>query len=160
MIEERVIESGLSELMRLVGLLYRRATRTLDGQGTSLSVGTRAVLELLAHAEPQSVPRIAEKLVLSRQFVQRSVDGGVKEGVLELRPNPAHQRSSLVDVTPAGRKAIEQIIARERQLLEAAGHELTAEEVDTCIRVLRVVYSRTEWKTPDDSPIMGQQSEP
>jgi len=148
MIEERIIESRLSELMRLVGVLYRRATRTLD-QGAGLSVGTRAVLELLASAEPQSVPRIAEKLVLSRQFVQRSVDAGVNEGVLELRPNPAHQRSSLVDVTPAGRHAIEQIIARERQLLEAAGNELTEEEVATCIRVLRLVYSRTEWQTPE-----------
>jgi DNA-binding MarR family transcriptional regulator len=147
--EEQQFESGLPEVMRIVGRLYRRAIRTLDRDGTGLSVGTRAVLELLAHSDSQPVPRIAEKLVLSRQFVQRSVDAGVDAGVLELAPNPAHRRSSLVCLTQAGRNVIGQITAREQHLLEFAGRELTEEEVATCIRVLRLVYSETEWTIPD-----------
>lgn len=135
----------LSEVIKVVGLLYRRATRSLERDGTQLTVGTRAVLEFLTQTAPQPVPRIAETLQLSRQFVQRSVDAGTEAGVLELVDNPTHQRSKLVHATSAGRELMARTIEREQQLLLAGARSLTADETATCLRVLRTVYTQTTW---------------
>src|SRR5690606_17026905 len=124
--------SDLSEVMKLVGLLYRRATRSLERDRAHLTVGTRAVLECLTQTAPQPVPRNAETLQLSRQFVQRSVDAGVEVGVLELADNPTHRRSKLVHATNAGRELMTRTIEREQQLLLRGAQQLTTDETATC----------------------------
>jgi len=141
------LESDLSEVMQLVGLLYRRAVRSLEKDETQLSVGTRAVLELLTQSDPQPVPRITEALLWSRQFVQRSVDAGVAAGVLELEDNPRHQRSKLVRPTAAGRDWMAHTIQREQRLMAAGAQHLTADETATCLHVLRTIYDHTPWTT-------------
>lgn len=132
-------------MLQTVGLLYRKATRTIEHDQKNLPVGTRAVLELLTLAPPQPVPRIAESLLLSRQFVQRSVDHGIEAGILELIPNPAHQRSSLVQATEEGRRTMERLAEHERQLMSAAERELTEEQIATCLHVLRTIFTNTAW---------------
>ena len=136
---------GLPEVLQTVGLLYRKATRTIEHDQSNLPVGTRAVLELLTLTPPQPVPRIAESLLLSRQFVQRSVDHGVDAGILELVPNPAHQRSNLVQPTKEGRQTMARLAEHERQLLATAERDLTEEQIATCLHVLRTVYTNTAW---------------
>lgn len=132
--------------MRAVGILYRRAARTFEQDRTSLPVGIRAVLELIAFTTPQTVPRIAETLLLSRQLVQRNVDHGVDLGILELQDNPAHRRSKLVYVTAEGQRAIERVLQRERELLAATRERLTEDEISTCLYVLDTIREHTDWR--------------
>ncbi|MEV4557109.1 MarR family transcriptional regulator [Kitasatospora sp. NPDC049285] len=127
----------LMEVFALVGPLYRRVQRKIEQDAApGLSVGVRAVLDLLREHGPMTVPQMGRAQSLSRQFVQRMVNDAAAHGLVESIPNPAHQRSSLIRLTDAGRAAITAVTAREYALLRQAGGELTEADLDTCVRVL------------------------
>ncbi|WP_028800038.1 MarR family winged helix-turn-helix transcriptional regulator [Streptomyces sp. 142MFCol3.1] len=141
--EERPLspdEAGprLMEIFALIGPLYRRVQRKIeqDAAGQGLSVGVRAVLDLLREHGPMTVPQMGRAQSISRQFVQRMVNDAAASGLVEAVPNPAHARSSLIRLTGSGGTAIEAVVAREHALLREAADDLTAADVDTCVRVL------------------------
>jgi DNA-binding MarR family transcriptional regulator len=83
-----------------------------------------------------TVPQMGRAQALSRQFVQRMVNDAAARSLVEITSNPAHQRSSLIRLTDTGREAIEAVIAREHSLLREVGGDLTAADIDACIKVL------------------------
>nr|WP_308121967.1 MarR family transcriptional regulator [Streptomyces sp. TRM70350] len=100
-----------------MGPLYRRVQRKVE-QGEAiegLSVGVRPVPDLLHKHGPMTVPQMGRAQAISRQFVQRMVNDAAARGLVESIPNPAHQRSSLIRLTPGG--------------------DLTDADVRTCVRV-------------------------
>ncbi|WP_309059538.1 MarR family transcriptional regulator [Streptomyces sp.] len=128
----------LMEVFDLVGPLYRRVQRKVE-QGEAvegLSVGVRAVLDLLHKHGPMTVPQMGRAQAISRQFVQRMVNDAAARGLVESIPNPAHQRSSLIRLTDEGRTAIAAVVAREHAVLRDVGGGLTDADVRTCVRVL------------------------
>lgn len=128
----------LTEVFDLVGPLYRRALRKVE-QGEAVegvSVGVRAVLDLLRQSDPMTVPQMGRILALSRQFVQRMVNDAAAHGWVESVPNPAHQRSSLIRLTDTGRSTITDVLGREHYLMRQVGGELTEADVRACARVL------------------------
>jgi DNA-binding MarR family transcriptional regulator len=129
----------LAEVYLVVGPLYRRVLRAAERESPAIagvSVGVRAVLDLLARHGPMTVPQMGRAQSLSRQFVQRMVNEAAADGLVELVDNPAHRRSRLVRLTPPGRAAIAAVTAREHELLRQVGGDLTGPEVDACLRVL------------------------
>jgi DNA-binding MarR family transcriptional regulator len=128
----------LMEVFALVGPLYRRVQRKVeqDAPIQGLSVGVRAVLDLLREHGPMTVPQMGRAQALSRQFVQRMVNDAAAQLLVETFPNPAHQRSSLVRLTDHGRAAITAVTTRERALLLRAGGDLTDADVAACVKVL------------------------
>ncbi|MEU2130452.1 MarR family transcriptional regulator [Streptomyces sp. NPDC018352] len=128
----------LTEVFALVGPLYRRVQRKVEQTAPieGLSVGVRAVLDLLRENGPMTVPRMGRAQALSRQFVQRMVNDASAAGLVEIFPNPAHQRSSLVRLTASGRAAITAALAREQSLLRQVDGDLTDADVTACVRVL------------------------
>lgn len=128
----------LMEVFGLVGPLYRRVQRKIeqDAPEQDLSVGVRAVLDLLRAHGPMTVPQMGQAQSLSRQFVQRMVNDAAARGFTEAVPNPAHQRSSLIRLTDGGLTAITAVTAREHALLRRTGGGLTDGEVAACVRVL------------------------
>ncbi|SED88662.1 DNA-binding transcriptional regulator, MarR family [Streptomyces sp. 2112.3] len=128
----------LTEVFDLVGPLYRRTQRKVeqDVSVEGLSVGVRVVLNLLREQGPMTVPQMGRAQALSRQFVQRMVNDATAHGLVESAPNPAHKRSSLIQLTEQGRFAITTVIDRERAVLRQVGGDLTDAEVDACLRVL------------------------
>lgn len=128
----------LTEVFDLVGPLYRRTQRKVeqDVSVEGLSVGVRAVLNLLREHGPMTVPQMGRAQALSRQFVQRMVNDAAERGIVDSVPNPAHKRSSLIRLTEKGRTAITTVIDRERSVLRQVGGDLTDTEVDACLRVL------------------------
>lgn len=128
----------LVEVFDLVGPLYRRAQRKVeqDAPLEGLSVGVRAVLNMLREHGPMTVPQMGRAQALSRQFVQRMINDAAARGLVESVPNPAHKRSSLIRLTGEGRAAITAVIDRERSVLRQAGAGLADEEVTACIGVL------------------------
>lgn len=128
----------LAQVFDLVGSLYRRAHRKVEQSAPDqgLSVGVRAVLDLLRDRGPMTVPQMGRAQAISRQFVQRMVNEAAGQGLVEIAPNPAHRRSSLIRLTDAGRAAITALIEREHALLGQVGGDLTDAEVTACVRVL------------------------
>ncbi|MGW1747205.1 MarR family winged helix-turn-helix transcriptional regulator [Streptomyces sp. NPDC002092] len=129
----------LTEVFDLVGPLYRRAVRKVE-QGEAVegvSVGIRAVLDLLRQSDPMTVPQMGRILALSRQFVQRMVNDAAAQGWVEAIPNPAHQRSLLIRITDEGRATINAILGREHHLNRQVGGDLTDAELRATVRVLR-----------------------
>jgi DNA-binding MarR family transcriptional regulator len=57
--------------------------------------------------------QIARKMSLYRQTVQPLVDALAKNGLVELLPNPDHQRAKLIRTTPAGRAAYTKAMNRQ-----------------------------------------------
>ncbi len=128
---------SLAQVFDLVGPLYRRAQRKVeqDVVAEGLSVGVRAVLSMLHGHGPMTVPQMGRAQALSRQFVQRMVNEAAARDLVETTPNPAHKRSSLIRLTPAGRTVIDAALDRERATLSQIG-DLTEAEVAACLRVL------------------------
>ncbi|ATG54641.1 MarR family transcriptional regulator [Brachybacterium ginsengisoli] len=133
-----LLADGLAEVYVALGPVYRRVARRveLDEQLSGLSVGVRNVLDQLRRGEDLTVPQLARAQDLSRQFVQRMVHEAREAGLVELRENPSHRRSSLVHLTSRGRKVIDAVTDREHELLGRVGGGITAAEVEATLRVL------------------------
>jgi DNA-binding MarR family transcriptional regulator len=131
-------DERLMRVFDLIGPLYRRVVRKLEQDDTppGLPVGVRAVLDLLRGAGPMTVPRMGRVLSLSRQFVQRTVNDAAERKLVEIRPNPAHQRSPLIGISEEGRAALAAVADREREVLRRIGADLTDDEIGACVRVL------------------------
>lgn len=128
----------LAEVYVALGPVYRRVARIVehDERNSGMSVGVRNVLDQLRRRGELTVPQLAQEQDLSRQFVQRMVHDARGAGYVELVENPAHRRSSLVRIEPAGREAIGAVIGREHELMARVGGNLTAAELEATLRVL------------------------
>ncbi|TXS61140.1 MarR family transcriptional regulator [Streptomyces sp. me109] len=146
--------SRLMEVFALVGPLYRRVHRKVEQEAArrGLSVGVRAVLDLLREHGPMTVPDMGRAQSISRQFVQRMVNDAAANALVEAVPNPAHARSSLIRLTDTGRTAIEAVVAQEHAVLRTAAADLTTGDVDTCVRVLSRMLTLF-----DDVDVVGDQ---
>lgn len=94
-----------------------------------------------------TVPQMGRAQALSRQFVQRMVNDAAAQQLVEITPNPAHQRSSLIRLTDEGRAAITAVLAREHALLRQVEGDLTDADVTACVRVLtkmRALFDHVE----------------
>ena len=125
----------LAEVYDVLGPLYRNAVRAVEADG--MAVGVRAVLDYLRAHEAATVPQLARTLALSRQFVQRMVNDAVDRRWVRVRRNPHHRRSSLIEITAAGRRTVAAVAERERATLREMGAGLSHQQVDSCLVVLR-----------------------
>lgn len=89
-----------------------------------------------------TVPEVAEKLNVSRQFVQKVCDNLVWEGLLQYEENPRHKRSKLVGVTPFGRKKLEEVRSREAALIARFFRGMQLEPVREATDTLREINAR------------------
>ncbi|GAB2647685.1 MarR family transcriptional regulator [Nocardia goodfellowii] len=86
--------------------------------------------------EPLPVSGIARAMGITRQSVQRVADLLVDKGLAEYRPNPAHRRAKLVDITAAGRAAVERINPRHAVLADRLVGELGYAEFARTVEAL------------------------
>ena len=118
---------------------------------TDLTVRMRAVLEmLLAHGD-LSVPEIAALLEIKRQYVQLMVNETLASGFTTQRPNPRHKRSSLLTLTNRGRELIEDITAKEMDVMEQIGEDLDDADILTALRVVQTVTAKLKMQTGEPS---------
>ncbi|WP_420858217.1 MarR family winged helix-turn-helix transcriptional regulator [Marivivens marinus] len=107
--------------------------------GTNLTVRMRAVLEILDKYGDQTVPELAARLEIKRQYVQIMCNETLASGFIEQRSNPRHKRSAILTLTDRGRAVIEEIIAKEMKLVEELGENLSNEDVATALAVVSAV---------------------
>ena len=111
-----------------------------------LSVPARSLLLELRKSGPLTVPALARRRELSRQFVQTTVNPLLAGGILAAQPNPAHRRSPLLVLTAAGTELIRQVMRREGALMHGLAADLTPAELrqaaDTLTRLQEAVERR------------------
>ncbi len=129
-----------------VALFHRlRATAAnTHGQG-ELSASRRGVLRSLARG-PSTVPELARQRPVSRQHIQVIIDSLAEDGLVESRPNPAHQRSSLIAITPKGETLLRTMESRERKALTATDWPVSESAVKQAAKTLRQIRQHLEFR--------------
>lgn len=131
----------LYEVLQQVRPLLLNSARVVETsvKPLGLTVGMRAVLEVLAATGPATVPAIAGRLDLPRQGVQRHVNDLIEGGHVESRTNPGHRRSVLIALTDAGSELIGRITDDERRHLSHMAADCTAQEIAAALKVLQAL---------------------
>ncbi|MEM1130412.1 MAG: MarR family winged helix-turn-helix transcriptional regulator [Pseudomonadota bacterium] len=111
-------------------------------EGTGLTVRMRAVLEVLHAQGDATVPDIAHRLDIKRQYVQLMVNETLADGLTVRRANPRHKTSTLIALTDQGRALIDGVIARERALVADLGADIDATDVETALKVVLTLVER------------------
>ncbi|MCD2361867.1 MarR family winged helix-turn-helix transcriptional regulator [Sulfitobacter mediterraneus] len=124
--------------------------RGLEGSG--LTVRMRAVLEILADGGAATVPEIAQRLEIKRQYVQLMINDTHDAGFTEAVPNPRHQRSKLIALTETGQSLIAQVMQREKELLKRIGGDLPDEELEITLRTMQQLIARLKSATEEKAP--------
>ena len=83
---------------------------------------------------------------VSRQYIQTLVNGLAAEGLVEFQDNPAHKRSSLVQLTSKGQDLLDQMNRRSTKLLGKLPITATEKDLQTAAAVLRAVREQFESK--------------
>jgi DNA-binding MarR family transcriptional regulator len=85
---------------------------------------------------PLPVSGIARKMGLTRQSVQRIADLLVDKGLARYRPNPAHRRAKLLELTAAGQAAMNRLAATQPEWANRIAAEFDPEELAHAVAVL------------------------
>lgn len=112
----------------------------LHGDG-DVSAGRRAILANLRDFGYRTVPDLAALRPVSRQYVQKVMDGLAADGLVSSAPNPRHRRSPYYELTTLGRRRLEEMDAREEPLFDRLEAALGAEEFDAALDILRRLRS-------------------
>ena len=105
-------------------------------QSAGLSLATWRVLA--AAADPgATASRMARRLGLARQSVQRVSDRLVDSGLARYEANPNHRRSPLVQLTDKGTAALKTLDRDLASWESDLGEDFELEELETTLQVLR-----------------------
>ncbi|MCA1189938.1 MULTISPECIES: MarR family winged helix-turn-helix transcriptional regulator [Saccharopolyspora] len=121
------------------------------GNGIARPTGqSLARWQVLAEVEHEAAPvgAIACRLGHTRQGVQRVADLLVEDGLACYRPNPAHQRAKLLEVTPTGRAALHRMQAAYTHLALRTTEGLDPERLDLARETLGELQRRLESELP------------
>ena len=106
-------------------------------QGVSTS--QRAVLEFLDREGPQTVPGMARRRGVSRQHVQTLVNDLLERGWVETVPNPAHRRSSLIQMTRQGKAGFQQVVGVDALVAEKINAQISPQDLEVTERTLEAI---------------------
>jgi DNA-binding MarR family transcriptional regulator len=129
------------DLVRLVRPMTLSSARAVEAglRPFGLTVGRRAVLEILVDGGAMPVPDVARVLDVSRQAAQRLVNELLAGGYVALSANPRHRRSQLVAATERGHEVFREVHAGELRLLEELAPEVTSAQLEEALGVLTAV---------------------
>lgn len=126
----------VADVYELAGALRRH------GESIAATAGqTQARWQLLSVVSDGSwtVPGAARRLGITRQAVQRVADDLVADGLAELVDNPAHRRSPILQLTPAGRRSLAAMTEASNRWQRSVAADLAADGLERARRVLRDV---------------------
>src|ERR1700733_9162069 len=125
----------------IIADIYELAGRFRDyGEAVAQTVGqTQARWQVMSAAsvEPNTVPRFARVLGVTRQNVQRIAVLLVAEGSAEYRDNPDHRASPHLLLTKRGRAAFEQLMKAAGGYHARIARKLSSSDVVSLQRGLR-----------------------
>ncbi|MGP8302141.1 MarR family winged helix-turn-helix transcriptional regulator [Streptomyces inhibens] len=131
-------EDLLYGVIRRLWPLHRTVVRAVEREltGTGMTAGEHALLDALRSEGPRTVPQLARSMGLDRQPVQRWVNHAAELGLVVTAPNPAHRRSSLIQLTTEGTEVIRGIQEFEATELRQRLADLPSEDIRITLHVL------------------------
>lgn len=127
-------------------LFAKKANRDLAKAGSSLQLEQLPVL-FVVNCSPDgllSQQDIANILQKDKSGIQRSIRTLERDGYLRITPDSIDRRKNLIQLTPAGSMIIEKIVNTAKRLDQEVTSQLTPEEVETLVRVLRKITTLIE----------------
>ena len=129
------------EVFRLNGALLRHGAALTAPMGQTQA--RWQVIGAVAEAKC-TVPKIARRMGMTRQSVQRIVDLLVDDGMLALAANPDHARSPIVRLTQEGKRLAKQLSGAGVKWSELIVQGLKAEDLEKTVTVIRDIVSRLD----------------
>lgn len=110
----------LHDLFREVFALHGELSKLVDSVHAQAGMSTSKlkIVNALIQIGPATVPDIAARLDVSRQFVQTVCNDLLERDYISLSDNPRHKRSKLMSLTDAGRLAYSKARRNENRLIE------------------------------------------
>ena len=102
-----------------------------------ITASMRAVMESLYEGGPQTVPQVARSKNVTRQHIQTLVDQLLEADLAVAVTNPDHKRSPLIELTPRGHSAFEDMQRREQALLTQHTAALPARDLMIAVETIR-----------------------
>jgi DNA-binding MarR family transcriptional regulator len=137
MLEFDPTESAGFLVGRVAHALKLRVQEFLDDAGIDMSAEEISILTVLAHLDgPERMKPLSEKLGRDATTVSRQVAGLEEAGLLERSPCPDDGRATVVTITKAGSKLVEQTIPLILALRGRAMKGISKAEAKTLVNVL------------------------
>ncbi len=137
MLEFDPTESAGFLVGRVAHALKLRVQEFLDDTGIDMSAEEISILTVLAHLDgPERMKPLSEKLGRDATTVSRQVAGLEEAGLLERSPCPDDGRATVVTITKAGSKLVEQTIPLILALRGRAMKGISKAEAKTLVNVL------------------------
>gem|GEM_PF-2343580 len=156
------------ELAYLMVRTFRPLTlglRSFEARPVRKALGAvpRAVLDVLRQVWPRPVPFIARILLIERQQVQRAVNELLARKLVVNRPNPRHLRSTMFELTVAGRAELKTYWTEETRRLRmmlAPFSDGDLEVARSVLEHLRIEFSALHAPEPADRMLRVQPPKP
>ncbi|WP_395541039.1 MarR family winged helix-turn-helix transcriptional regulator [Neotabrizicola sp. sgz301269] len=129
--------------------LYKAAELNLKTR--SISVPQRGMLQCLLEHGAQTVPRLAQLLLVQRQFALRLANELEQLKLVKREPNPAHKRSDRFRLSEAGDRLTTEVLAIEASVSAQALGQITDEELSAAVKVLSALGSYFGAERSDDA---------
>lgn len=125
-------------LVETAAVFFRmRALGKKQGLVTAWGGGLWGFLRSLELHGPATVPQLARMRPVARQRIQHLADDAARAGLIEYLDNPAHKRSKLLALTPAGETAFAEMDARLVEMSEHLTEGIGKKDLRTTVKVLR-----------------------
>jgi DNA-binding MarR family transcriptional regulator len=147
-VTEKMPGVSLEPSAELAELFRRTARRLHRGTGEALAPlglsGSQARLVRLLADGPLRMSVIAERLAVVARTITDVVDGAEIAGVVARRDDPTDRRSTLVELTPPGRRLLDQLDTARSQSAARVFGVLTEAQRGQLLALLHVVGASDE----------------
>ena len=106
--------------------------------------GVWGLLRSLKLGGPQTVPDLARARPVARQHIQKLADALAAERLVAFAPNPAHRRSQLVALTPAGERLYESLTAKLQRMSDTLAKDMDAAKIAAAAEILAVLIGKLD----------------
>jgi DNA-binding MarR family transcriptional regulator len=114
--------------------------------------GVWGLLRSLKLGGPQTVPELARARPVARQHIQTLADAMAAEGLVAFAANPAHKRSQLVRLTPAGERLYESLTLKLGRMADDIAEGMDEKKLATAAEALAALAAKLD-------AIMGESGE-
>lgn len=146
-------ERKTTEMLPLVIADIYEASGALRQRGEFIAAAAQQtqarwqVLSVISEGD-WTVPKVARRLGVTRQAVQRTADRLRADGMIEFESNPNHVRSPLTRLTPAGRAALAAITAAATDWHNFAATGLSQDSLKIARTVLQALTTSAHSGSP------------
>jgi DNA-binding MarR family transcriptional regulator len=106
--------------------------------------GVWGLMRSLRLGGPQTVPDLARTRPVARQHIQKLADEMAAQGLVAFAPNPAHKRSQLVRLTPAGERLFDQLTRRLARMADEIAEGMDARKLSATAETLAALAAKVD----------------